>query len=1658
MLVCRIRFDNEATVSQMLRDVKKHYLASLSYRSCPLVEILRTLQSAEDGLFNSALSVQSHRRKAPLDPKQSNYRLVGGHDPSEYKIIVQIADLDDRVEIGLRYHEAHLSHAYADAVVRTLDRALRSLITLPESLGSRICTVHEQDQASLTAWQGSLPAAAETHVQTMIEKQVALGPDEEAICCDNRSMTYEELNGLANGVANRLAEHGVGPGAIVPILFEKSIYAIVSMFGILKAGAASVPLDPAGPESRWRYILSQTGSSVALVSQQHRTTLQGLVRTLIVVDPQMKTEGRNRRLRIAPGPTDPAHLIFSSGSTGRPKAVVWSQSSFASSIQHQLSRMDITASSRVYQFSATVEIMTALCVGACVCIPTEQQRLNDSAAAMRRMAVTWAFFTPSSLRTLDPLSVPRLQTLVVGGEHLDSHLLSRWQPFVENLILGYGPCECGPYTSAGPYAFEASKPSVGRPLGCRVWLVHPTNVDALVPHGAIGEIIVEGPIVGSYLQDPTLTSSSFFTSPAWCSEEAVGDQTRKFFKTGDLGRLSIDGTLTVIARKDHQVKVRGQRLELAEVETSLMKSSIVEHAVVLYPQSGLLSQRLVAVLGLSGMASKQPADSAINLIDKAIRSTIATDISVLRKHARDTLPAHGIPALFIPLTHLPSTASRKIDRQSVSQWVLVIQAEVLGQIAELQSTGATEAPHTAVERAIQQTWADVLGIPSARIGRDSSFLIAGGDSISAVKAVSSLRRQGLHVVLQDMLRSKSLSSFPQNVHRLPSPGATVPDIADRPFALSPIQTLRAQLDPTWTARFNQSSLVKLKQAVSNERLERSLALLVEHHSMLRARLVRGADGSWAQEIRPDVERSICTGEQSFKTLSDAQPLIDRLQDEINPQTGPILAAYLFNTTEGSQYLFMAAHHLVVDLVSWNIILEDLEQLLSVRQRSLVKTMPFSAWCRLQESFAADYAKSRRFLPERLPTIDLSYWGMEGRRNSTADDAYMRFKLTNTQTAAIMGPANAAYATETLDLLIVSILASFSQTFDDRSPPTIFSEGHGREAWDSAIDVARTVGWFTTLTPIRTGSGRITTAHAVTDVKDARRRIAFGGLPYFVAAHTESSFLMPLELIFNFAGSTTQPSRSSLFAPPGDHDLALVDTGVNTARFALVNISARVWDGELVVQMTYNEHMKRKGQIEVWMQAFRSMLAEIAHEFPKRSPEPTLGDYTLVHEDPRNVRAVLDAAQSQAGLMAEAIQDIIMPTAFQIACLQESLAETRGMFNHHILGQTGPVDVASVDSALKQLVERHPILRSVFVRCMGEIFQVVQCRIAVPFDLLQAHNKPSTLATWVADDIALPFVFGSQLFRASLIQHSNDRYSLVLRLPHAAYDAASLALLLDDFRQLYHHAQPEAVGDPAAFARFLAESRTLAVTHWRRELLGAAPTVLYECRELEDRATNNCTMRKTITAPNFEGVTAADLAKAAWAMVLAVHTGRTDIVLGQVTQGRNCPVPTIERSSAVCANVIPVRVKFSADTTGWDLLRALHDTHLRNMPFENLDTAQIVNDCTDWPKGSAFGLTLNHVRPLSRNKLGHNAESENDGDWTLQEIRALPTAARGLDVTCFVMDGSFTFEAHFCDRLLSRKKMMELLDDLERMLRFLSSHPTSCISLQTVARENEDQTA
>lgn len=660
---------------------------------------------------------------------------------------------------------------------------------------SCILAVSESELDEIWRWNTPLPPALETCMHDIISEQAELIPDKLAVEAWDGTLTYAQVDRFSTDLAqNLLLLDDEVP--IVPLLFEKSRWTVVAVLAVMKAGKCFALLDPAQPEGRLRTIVEQTNATL-LVASQTQSALATRAAPSATIIPISETkieklyhpfaEQQPKTALMPVSPSAPLYIQFTSGSTGKPKGCIISHSQYTSGAIPRAYDVGYRSHSRVLDFASyafDVCIDSMLCTlahGGTLCTPSDEQRMNDLSGAMRQMKVTLAGMTPSVARTLDVDILDQLDSIALGGEGVSASDAASWGQKTK-VVNAYGPSECTVGATINENVGAKPYITMGKGKGAAIWLTDPQDHNKLVPVGAVGELLVEGPIVGiGYLNNPEKTKEVFINDPAFLisGSRSFPGRRGRLYKTGDLVRYDPDGNGEVIfvGRQDQQVKLRGQRIELAEIEYNMQRhlpSDTLLAAEVIKP-GGSGDPVLVAFL----VEQKQ---SGMRHLDGNVFASFSTkfqkSLNEMTQHLMTDLPGYMVPSAYIPLWKMPLLVSCKTDRKRLREIGTGVTRQDIRRFSAVVSERIE--PTTEMELKLRLLWTKVLGGDSD-FGANDNFFSMGGDSLRAMRLVAAARTDGILVSVPDIMLNPTLSAMANKTKLLSS--AESDDVP--PFSLLP---------------------------------------------------------------------------------------------------------------------------------------------------------------------------------------------------------------------------------------------------------------------------------------------------------------------------------------------------------------------------------------------------------------------------------------------------------------------------------------------------------------------------------------------------------------------------------------------------------------------------------------------------------------------------------------------------------------------------------------------------------------------------------------------------------------------------------------------------------------------------------------------------------
>ncbi|MGY2403239.1 amino acid adenylation domain-containing protein [Pseudomonas sp. SDO5271_S396] len=1512
--VLKADLDGQMTFAQLLQHTKRRALEAQAHQDLPFEQLVEALQPERSLSHNPLFQVMFNHQ---ANPQTAAHRLPGlqvshlewASQTAQFDLSLDTQETGDGVWASLTYATDLFDAPTAARMLRHWLSLLRSAVANSALPLQDLATLDADERQQLVRqWNATARDYPQGQwVHQLFEAQAQAQPDAPALVFGQQRLSYAEVNRRANRLAHRLIEAGVGPDVLVGLAVERSIEMVIGLLAVLKAGGAYVPLDPEYPRERLAYMLDDSGVKL-LLTQAHlleQLPIPAGLHTLVLGDsafedysdanPGIELDGENL-----------AYVIYTSGSTGQPKGAGNRHSALLNRLQWMQEAYELDISDSVLQktpfsFDVSVwEFFWPLMTGSrlVVAAPGDHRDPAKLVALINQEQITTLHFVPSMLQAFlqDPAvsTCQTLQRIVCSGEALPAD--AQQQVFAKLPQAGlynlYGPTEAAIDVTHWTCVDEdRDAVPIGRPIANLGCYILDSNFEP-VPVGVLGELYLGGVgLARGYHRRPSLTAERFIAHPFVQGE--------RLYRTGDLARFREDGVIEYAGRIDHQVKLRGLRIELGEIEARLLEHDWVRETAVLAVDGKFLVGYLVL------------QDAGEDWRD------------VLSAHLARQLPDYMVPAQWMLLEQMPLSPNGKLERKA---------------LPKPEAAQHYEAPQSALEQQIAAIWAEVLGVE--HVGLNDNFFERGGDSIISIQVVSRARAAGIHFTAKALFQHQTVRSLAR-VAQLQRVRVIDQGPVQGETPLLPFQQLFFELDLPQRHHWNQSVLLTPREPLQAERLEAALQALTRHHDVLRLRFSQQADG-WV--ARHEAPASALVWQEPVNDAAQLQALGERAQRSLDLQNGPLLRAVLADLADGSQRLLLVMHHLVVDGVSWRIFLEDLQSLYR-QQRLPAKTSSFKAWAeRLQAHARSDAMQPQKdFWLQQLQGVaaDLPCRDPHGARPGRLARTVVS-QLDAERTRQLLQQAPTAYRTQINDLLLTA-LARVVCEWTGQASSLIQLEGHGREELFDDIDLSRTLGWFTSLFPVRLTPDD-SLAGSIKQIKEQLRAVpdkglGFGALRYLGDDATRQAFSqLPVPRItFNylgqFDGSFDQPD--SLFAPASENAGAEQNPDAPLGNWLTLN--GQVYGGELRLGWTFSPLMFDPQVIEALSLAFtRELERLVEHCCTPGNSGFTVSDFPLSRLNPAQLESL--------PLVADAVEDIYSLSPMQQGMLFHTLYEqAAGDYINQIRVSAEHLDVARFQQAWQATVQAHDVLRSGFFwegqlewPCQV-VYREAQIQVeeldwrAMPERELELQNLQQAQRRQGFDLTRAPLV------RVLLVRTDEQRHELIYTNHHILMDGWSNSRLFGEVLQRYAGvAVPQATGRYRDYIAWLQQRDAGATEAFWRDQLSAlhTPTRLGASQPLalEGHGDHRQGLDLGLTArldafARQHKVTLNTLIQSAWLMLLQRHSGQPVVAFGATVAGRPAELPGVEQQVGLFINTLPVISPVDAQQSVAELLQAVQARNL-----------------------------------------------------------------------------------------------------------------------------------
>ncbi|MFH8347402.1 amino acid adenylation domain-containing protein [Streptomyces sp. NPDC018045] len=1559
--VLRVGLSGNPSFAQLLDQVRDKATTAYDNQDAPFERLVELINPERSTAYHPLFQIMfAWQNTAPLDLDLRGLRIEEEPVPAataKFDLLVNLTP--DPVGGGaLGVFEYATDLFDQETVERLADRFVQVLRQVVDDPAVRVGSVDilgegERGRLVRDVNDTAVPLPALTVVD-LFDRQAAGTPDAVAVVCGDMELTYRELAARAGCLAQALGRAGIGPESLVAVALPRTTDLVAALLAVLMTGGAYLPIDPAYPSGRLGHVLADARPRLLLTDPATEEVLPHDDTPRRYLD---DLYGEPDRPRAAVNPQNLAYLMYTSGSTGTPKGVGITHESVTNGVLALIQATGVTRTTRMLagasvNFDVSLfELFTTLCAGGTVELVRDVLVLDERGGWSGGVVSTVpSVFADLVERIADRITV---DTVVFAGEALRSGLVRRVRAALPGvrLINAYGQSESFYAAAFEVPAHEAEWDTdtvpVGRPLANMRMYVLGAGL-APVPTGVVGELYVSGPVGRGYHGRPGPTAERFVPDP-------FGPEGARMYRTGDLARWNRAGQLEYAGRADAQVKVRGFRIEPGEVEAALTAYPGVAQAAVIATESGTGGKHLVGYVVPAGAASAGSVDLTAGVSAGELRGFVAA-----------RLPDYMVPAAFVVLDRLPLTANGKLDRAA---------------LPEPEFTGTTyRAPASAQEQILAEVYAEVLGL--AEVGIDDDFFAIGGDSIRSIQVVTRARAKGVDITPRQVFECRTVAGLAESasVNGTPSAGRGLPELDGGGTGWMPhLPAARHLLELSGGRdRFSMAMALDLPKGIDWDGLLATVSAVVDRHDVLRSRLVTepgeglvvSAPGSVGVALRVRV----ADWEPADVWERRVAEELDAAAGRLDPAAGVMAQFVWLRHDAGPGWLLVALHHLVVDGVSWRILLPDFAAAWERVCDGRTALLPGVATSARRWSHALVEEANRPGREAELPVWRAQLGGPDpvigSRRLEPAVDVTstvdtVRADMPVPTTEALLTTVPAAFHGGVNDGLLAALALAVTQWRGTEDTSVLLRiEGHGREEQVvPGADLSRTLGWFTSMFPVRLEVGGTDAEEvfgggegAATLVKSVKEQllaipdkgIGYGLLRYLNPRTGPELAACPQPQIgFNYLGQFTSSDMPETVGGPGWSAVPGIGAPTPDADMPVMSaleVSAVVIDTgqgpQLSMVFTFPTGVLSSGEVrrlaDLWCAALEGLARHVARPgagglTPSDLPLVSVSQYDIDQWEERypGVADVWPLSAMQSGMLFHSM-------------LADTVSDPYHM--QLVFHLVGPVDPARMRAAGQALLDRFAALRTAFVTdASGHAVQLVLEGLELPWRQLDLSEpaedeRQEAFERLLAEDRMAHFDPAvPPLLRMTWVGMGPDRSELVLTANHALFDGWSLPLLMQDLLRLYGtRADTSVLPRTRSYRDFLAwlaqRNHEESARAWAEELAGLQePTTLVP--DARPGVTQKGTGQVEVALPPDVarelsrraaelGITLNTVVQGAWAIVLGQLTGRQDLVFGATVSGRPPAVADADSMVGLFINTVPVRVRCAPQDTLAGLLTGL----------------------------------------------------------------------------------------------------------------------------------------
>ncbi len=1562
------------------------------------------------------------------------------------------------------YRQDTMGHAFRhlanilDQIAENPDRSLIDIRMLSEEEEARIVLKYNQTKTEYDL---------DKTVQELFEKQVKRAPERSAAVYKDRTLTYRELNKKANQLARVLKAKGIGRDRTVGIMVERSLEMVIGIVGILKAGGAYVPVDPNYPAERTKHILKESGADLLLVNETGDLADFGC--DIISLSDKSIYGGTGENIQNVNQPDDLAYVIYTSGSTGKPKGIMIKHRSIVNLVYglQDIVYKEFSGPLKIallapYVFDASVkQIFASLLLGHTLYIVQEEARFEGSELIRyyQEHRIDLSDGTPmhiSMMLNCDGCEDIGVKRFLIGGEPLSARAAKEFLTRLKNdgteIINVYGPSECTVDSTSYRIERDTADAFGFVPIGKPMSNVHIYILDQNrkpVPELIQGELYIAGEgLAKGYIGNPELTEERFVENP-FCPG-------KRMYRTGDLARWLPDGNIEYLGRSDHQVKIRGYRIELGEVETRLLGNPSIKEAAVLVREDREGAKYLCAYVSAQKKLTVQE----------------------IRAHLLKELPDYMIPSYFVQIEKMPLTFNGKVDRKALPE-----------PDGNIHTGKEYVAPRNEIEKRLVEVWKDILGVKS--LGIHDNYFELGGDSIKALQVSARMHKHKLKMEIKDLFKNPTIEELSKYVK--PAERKAYQGTVEGEVPLTPVQKrfFVTRNSDIKMHHYNQTVMLYKKEGFKAEVIKQVFTRIISHHDALRM-TYKVQETEAIQYNRGVAEEKLYSMEifdlgilEQYE--KEVQKECSRIQSSIELERGPLVKLGLFKTREGD-HLLIVIHHLVVDGVSWRILLEDFRTAYEKAEKGEIielqeKTDSYQEWAKKLHA----YARSKKVLKE------LSYWrSIEDKKinalpvdHEIQEDRYrdsigLTAALTEEETQNLLKKTGKAYNTEINDILLTALGLTIKE-WTGENEILIDLEGHGRESIMKDIDISRTVGWFTTVFPVVLDLSRSENiGMQLKTVKEDLRRIPDKGVRYGILkylapeeAKRECRFNKKAEIIFNYLGQFDEDTNKGV---TGVSRISTGDTiSPQSQREYKLDISGVIAGGRLVINIGFNRYAYGKKTIQRLVEGYeRNLRKIIQHCMEVEASQLTPSDYG----DHEITLEELAYIQETVG---SGIQEIYALSGMQEGMLFHALMDgkSNAYFQQMSFKLKGDINIQAFEKSFNELIKRHDILRASFIsKGIGKPKQVIlkerNARIDYREITLEKQEEEKYLEELRRQDRERGFNLAKDLLmRMIVVKLGEKSYEIIWSHHHILMDGWCLSIVIHEFFKIYRllidHCPPDSK-DLSEFEEVYSYGRYIkwleqwdkeeAAAYWEDYLQGYQKEVLlpgrnyggdsaYSYSEISFTFDVETTKALEDIARNAQ-VTMNAVFQTLWGILLQKYNDTKDVIFGAVVSGRPPELEGVENTIGLFINTVPVRVKSGEGQTFLELVKRIQEQGTTSKNHEYLPLAEI--QMLSEQKSQLINNIITFENLPVQNEMISSAD-EKHGEIVMSGMTSFEQTSYDLDVTvCPGMELYVKFS--FNSNAYYQETVRRMEGHLREIVKNISANPEMPVHEISILTEQE----